>query len=83
MFNHIHNALKAVIAGVCLVAGAVAVYLPSGELKNGAQAVAERCEAGGFQAFPVDEASRLAHEEPNPGPIPPGLPGPIPTQPIE
>jgi hypothetical protein len=44
-----------VVAGACALAGTLAAYLPDGQVQEGADTVAQVCEANGVTAYPRGE----------------------------
>ncbi|MCY1003710.1 hypothetical protein OWM54_41860 [Myxococcus sp. MISCRS1] len=44
--------IKWVVRGVCVLAGVLAVYLPSSVVQRGADSAAQVCESAGLPAYP-------------------------------
>lgn len=48
----LRSVIIAVVSAACGLAGSLATGLPDGELQRGSAAIADRCEAAGFRAYP-------------------------------
>jgi len=51
----VSSIIGAIIGGLCGLAGTLAVVLPGGKFQEGADKVAQVCEANGFRAYPETE----------------------------
>ena len=71
----------AIITGLCGLAGTLATVLPESQLQQGAEKVANACEANGFRAWPeVVVPAPHAEDAGTPSPtLPPVLEAPAPA----